>query len=129
MQRIITRNAALTLGLLLVVFAVAGALIGWFIGYPVEGIIFMAALHFLFLVVNGDNVDARVEENTNEHLQGINKTILSLPAEKQEIALNDIKRLGDKAKHLSFIQKGQLESYCVLKNDYHCRYQKPRYLH
>lgn len=100
------RVATLTLLFLLLVFAVFGTLVGWLIGYPIEGIITMVALHFLFLVLNGDNVDARIEENTNVHLQGINKTILGLSEEKRVIALDDIKRLGDKAKHLLFYSDG-----------------------
>ena len=100
------RVAAITLSFLLLIFAAFGALAGWLIGYPIEGVITMVALHFLFLALNGDNVDARIEENTNQHLQGINKTILGLPEEKRVIALDDIKRLGDKAKHLLFYSDG-----------------------
>ena len=98
------RTAALTIFGLFILFGLAGCLFGWFFGYPFRGAIAAMAVDALFLATNGDSVDETIQAMTNSDIQKIVQALLSLPEEQQQVALNDIKRLGEDANYLLISQ-------------------------
>ena len=52
------------IGTAFLLFAAAGAIVGWFFGHPFYGAVALAAVHAFFLARNGDVVDQKILDST-----------------------------------------------------------------